>query len=95
MREDVDDAIEIAVKSLLESGFYKWLTPLSDAVKLAFRLRTLGLGDNIDNLLYVTFMENDMLLLTMGEDLELLQNNYVDNLVDHLLTTSLTLAHAS
>lgn len=86
LREDVDNLIDIAVKSLLESGFYKWLTPTSDAVKLACKLRMLGHRDNIDNLLYATSTENNMLLLTMDEDFKkfLLKNNFkVDNLVNH------------
>ncbi|MBS7612517.1 hypothetical protein KEJ27_10040 [Candidatus Bathyarchaeota archaeon] len=83
---DIDHVIEIAVKSLLESGFYNWLTPTSEAVKLAFKLRMLGHRDNIDNLIYATSAESNMLLLTMDEDFKkfLSQNNFkVNNLVDH------------
>ncbi|MBS7648769.1 MAG: hypothetical protein QXK89_09075 [Candidatus Bathyarchaeia archaeon] len=86
LREDLDDVVDVAVKSLLESGFYKWLTPTSNAVKLAFKLRMLGHRDNIDNLLYATSTENNMLLLTMDEDFKkfLLKNNFkVENLVNH------------
>lgn len=86
LREDIDKVVDLAVKSLLESGFYKWLTPTSDAVKLAFKLRILGHRDNIDNLLYSTSTENNMLLLTMDEDFKkfLLKNNFkVGNLVNH------------
>ncbi|MEM3550409.1 MAG: hypothetical protein QXV01_04880 [Candidatus Bathyarchaeia archaeon] len=86
LKEDIEKIIEIAVKSLLESGFYKWLTPTSDAVKMAFKLRMLGHRDNIDNLLYATSAENNMLLLTMDEDFKkfLLQNNFkVDNVLNH------------
>ncbi|MEM1551221.1 MAG: PIN domain-containing protein [Candidatus Bathyarchaeia archaeon] len=86
LRKDTDKVIDIAVKSLLESGFYKWLTPTSEAVKLAFKLRTLGHRDNIDNLLYATSAENNMLLLTMDEDFKkfLSKNNFkIDNLIDH------------
>ncbi len=86
LREDIDNIIDISVKSLLESGFYKWLTPTLDAVKLAFKLRMLGHRDNVDNLLYATSVEKEMLLLTMDENFKkfLLQNNFkVDNLVSH------------
>jgi len=86
LRTDINHIIDIAIKSLLDSGFYKWLTPTSDAVKLAFKLRMLGHRDNIDNLLYATSAENNMLLLTMDEDFKkfLSQNNFkVNNLIDH------------
>ncbi|MEM3442601.1 MAG: hypothetical protein QXM86_01895, partial [Candidatus Bathyarchaeia archaeon] len=82
----IDTVIDIAIKSLLESGFYKWLTPTSEAVKLAFKLRTLGHRDNIDNLLYATSIENNMLLITMDEDFKkfLSKNNFkVNNLINH------------
>jgi PIN domain nuclease of toxin-antitoxin system len=86
LRKDIDDIVDIAVKSLMKSGFYEWLKPTSDAVKLAFKLRTLGHRDNIDNLLYATSTTNGMQLLTMDEDLKsfLSQNNLkVDNLINH------------
>lgn len=83
---EIDDVIDVAVKSLLESGFYEWLTPTPSAVKMAFRLRMLGHRDNVDNLLYATSVENDMVFLTMDEAFKkfLLKNNLrADNLVDH------------
>jgi PIN domain nuclease of toxin-antitoxin system len=86
LRKDIDDIVDIAVKSLMESGFYEWLTPTMDAVKLAFKLRTLGHRDNIDNLLYATSAVNGMQLLTMDEDLKnfLSKNNFkVDSLINH------------
>jgi len=84
--ENVDDIVDIAVKSLMKSGFYEWLTPTMNAVKLAFKLRMLGHRDNIDNLLYATSVVNHMQLLTMDEDLKsfLSKNNFkVDNLINH------------
>lgn len=86
LKEDIDDVIEVAVRSLLESGFYEWLTPTSNAIKMAFKLRMLGHKDNVDNLLYATSIENNMLLLTMDEEFKkfLLKNNFkVNNLVNH------------
>lgn len=86
LRKEVDEIVDIAVKSLVESGFYEWLTPTSEAVKLAFKLRMLGHRDNIDNLLYATSAVNNMQLLTMDEDLKnfLSKNNFkVDNLINH------------
>ena len=78
--------MDLAVKSLIDSGFYEWLIPTSDAVKLAFKLRRLGHKDVIDNLLYATSVVNNMQLLTMDENLKnfLLKNNLkVDNLINH------------
>lgn len=86
LRKDVDDVIDVAVKSILESDFYKWLTPTSNTVKIAFKLRMLGHRDNVDNLLYATSTENNMLFLTMDEEFKkfLLKNNFkADNLIDH------------
>ncbi len=86
LRKDIDDIVDIAVKSLMKSGFYEWLMPTMDAVKLAFKLRMLGHRDNIDNLLYATSAVNGMQLLTMDEDLKnfLLKNNFkVSSLINH------------
>jgi len=86
IRKDIDSIVDAAVKSLIKSNFYEWLTPTVDAVKLAFKLRTMGHRDNIDNLLYATSAVNGMQLLTMDEDLKnfLSKNNFkVDNLIDH------------
>lgn len=86
LRVNIGDVIDAAVKSLLESGFYKWLAPTAEAIKLAFKLRTLGHRDNIDNLLYATSIEENMLLLTMDEEFKkfLLKNNFkTDNLITH------------
>lgn len=86
LKADIGKLIEVAVRSLLDSGFYQWLTPTSDAVKLAFKLRMLGHRDNIDNLLYASAAENNILFLTMDEDFKnfLVRNGFkVDNLIDH------------
>lgn len=83
---NIDAIIDLAVRSLLESGFYVWLTPTTNAVKLAFKLRSLGHKDNIDNLLYATSVTTNMLLLTMDEDLKdfLSKNNLkTDVIVNH------------
>jgi len=48
---ELDEIIESAVKSLLKSGFCEWISPSSEAVELAFKLRRLGHKDNIENLL--------------------------------------------
>lgn len=68
-RKNVESIINLAVRSLLKSGFYEWLTPLPEAVMLASKLRILGYRDNIDNMLYATSVDSDLLLLTMDYDL--------------------------
>jgi PIN domain nuclease of toxin-antitoxin system len=86
LRKDIDNIVDVAIKSLMKSGFYKWLTPTGDAIKLAFKLRMLGHRDNIDNLLYATSAVNGMQLLTMDEDLKnfLSKNSFnVDSLINH------------
>ncbi|MDW8045608.1 MAG: hypothetical protein RMJ31_07585 [Nitrososphaerota archaeon] len=85
LRKDID-VINISVKSLLESSFYNWLTLTPEALKLAFKLRMLGHIDNIDNLLYATSTENNMIFLTMDENFKefLLKNDFkVDHLINH------------
>ena len=80
------EEVELAIRSLLESGFYKWIEPSVSAVALALKLRILGSKDNIDNLLYAISIENDMLFLTMDKKFKefLLQHGYkVDKVLDH------------
>lgn len=82
----LEEVLDIAVKSLLESRFYRWIQPTCEAVKLAFKLRKLGHRDNVDNLLYATSLTNNMVFLTMDEDLKdfLIEHGYkTDNLMDH------------
>ncbi|MCX8182431.1 MAG: hypothetical protein N3D12_04875 [Candidatus Methanomethyliaceae archaeon] len=84
--ENVGKIINLAIRSLMESGFYEWLTPSPEAIRLAFELRMLGHRDNIDNLLYATSLDKRFFLLTMDVDLErfLERNNFkTDNLIDH------------
>ena len=87
LKIDLGGILDIAVRSLLTSGFYEWIQPSPNAVKLAFKLRMLGHKDIIDNLLYATSVVNNMVLLTMDEDLKnfLKKNGFkVDNLMDHV-----------
>jgi len=86
LKLDIEEILDIAIKSLLESGFYEWIQPTSEAVKLAFKLRKLGHRDNIDNLLYATSITNNMIFLTMDENFKnfLLKEGYkVNNLMNH------------
>ncbi len=75
---NVEETVDIAVKSLLKSGFYEWITPSLKAIRLAFKLRKLGHVDNIDNLLYATSITSNLIFLTMNDDFKrfLLNHNY-------------------
>ncbi len=87
LKIDLGETLNIAIKSLLTSGFYEWIQPSPNAVKLAFKLRMLGHKDIIDNLLYATSVVNDMVFLTMDEDLKnfLMKRGFkTDNLMDHI-----------
>lgn len=87
LKPDFEGVIDVAVKSLLQSGLYKWVEPTPEAVKLAFRLRLLGHRDVIDNLLYATSVTSNMVLLTMDRDLKnfLLKQGYgTGNLMNHI-----------
>ncbi|RLE74526.1 MAG: hypothetical protein DRZ80_04345, partial [Thermoprotei archaeon] len=86
LKLDLEEILDIAIKSLLESGFYEWIQPTSEAVKLAFKLRKLGHRDNIDNLLYAASITNNMIFLTMNKNFKnfLLKEGYkVNNLMSH------------
>lgn len=84
--EDIEHITELATKSLIESEFFKQILPGVDAIKLALKLRIHGHRDNIDNILYSISIENDMIFLTMDEELKkfLEENNYkTDNVMNH------------
>jgi len=84
---EVKEIVEDAVRSLLISGFYRWIMPSSDAVALAFKLRALGHKDNIDNLLYATSVTNGMIFLTIDENLRSFLANKgfkTDHVMDHV-----------
>ncbi|MCD6458069.1 MAG: hypothetical protein J7K82_04390, partial [Thermoproteales archaeon] len=86
LKLDIEEILDVTIKSLLESEFYEWIQPTSEAVKLAFKLRKLGHRDNIDNLLYATSITNNMIFLTMDENFKnfLLKEGYkVNNLMNH------------
>ena len=86
LKLDLEEILDIAIKSLLESGFYEWIQPTSEAVKLAFKLRKLGHRDSIDNLLYAASITNNMIFLTMNKNFKnfLLKEGYkVNNLMNH------------
>ncbi len=61
--EDLEDLVEESARSILESGFYRWIHPSKEAVKLAYRMKKLGHRDVIDDLLYsIAFTEGKMFL---------------------------------
>jgi len=65
-----------AVKSLMEGGYYRWISPSSEDIVIAFKLRRLGHRDIIDNLLYAASITRNMILLTMDRELkEFLKKN--------------------
>jgi len=83
---EVSDVVDMAIKSLLKSGMYEWMSPPPEAIKLAFELRLAGHRDIIDNLLYATSIAMDMVFLTMDEALKgfLAEHGFsVENLMDH------------
>lgn len=80
------EIIDTAIKSLLYSGFYKWIQPPPQAIKIAFNLRIQGHRDNIDNLLYATSIANNMVFLTIDHKLKtfLEEHNYkTENVLTH------------
>ena len=64
------EAIDLAIRSLLESGTYGWVNPSAKAIALAFELRTKCQRDNIDNILYSTALDAGMRFLSMDEELK-------------------------
>lgn len=64
------EAINLAIRSLLESGTYGWVNPSAKAIALAFELRAKGHRDNIDNILYSTALDAGMRFLSMDEELK-------------------------
>ena len=83
---EISSMINIAIRSLLESGVYEWIDPTPDAIKLAFKLRLVGHKDFIDDLLYATSITKNMIFLTMDDALKdfLVKHGFsVENLMDH------------
>ena len=83
---EVSDIVNVAIKALLESGMYEWVSPTPEALKLAFELRLAGHKDIIDNLLYATSITKGMVFLTMDKALKdfLAEHGFsTGNLMDH------------
>ncbi len=80
LSEPIDvPAVDRGIKSLMESGIYRWVNPSAKAVRLALNLRIQGHRDNIDNILYSTAFESKMFFLSIDEELkEFLRKNGFD-----------------
>lgn len=73
------EAVDKGIRSLLESGAYRWVNPSYGALRLALELRGKGHKDNIDNLLFSMASESQMLFLSLDQELkEFLQKNGYD-----------------
>ncbi len=83
---EISDVVDTAISSLLDSGVYNWISPTSDATKLAFKLHLAGHKDIIDNLLYATSITRSMIFLTMDKALK-------DFLIKHGLNTESLMDH--
>jgi PIN domain nuclease of toxin-antitoxin system len=70
--------VNLGIRSLIESGTYRWVNPSSEALQKAFELRFAGHKDNIDNILYSTALDSRMLFLSLDEELKdfLHENGY-------------------
>ena len=74
-----DSAVRTGIKSLFESGVYRWVDPSSNAIQLALELRRKGHKDNIDNILYSVAFDSGMLFLSLDKELKsFLQKNSYD-----------------
>ena len=75
--------VSVGIRSLLESGRYGWVSPTSEALRLALELRIKGHKDNIDNILYSTACESKMLFLSLDSELKsfLRQSGYDASIV--------------
>ena len=75
--------VSIGIRSLLESGRYRWVSPTSEIVQLAMELPSNGHKDNIDNLLYATAHESKILFLSLDSELKsfLRRNGYDHGIV--------------
>jgi len=83
---EVGDVINVAIRSLLESGMYEWIDLTPNAIKLAFKLRLANHKDIIDNLLYATSITKNLVFLTMDEAFKdfLAKHGFeIKNLMDH------------
>ncbi|MHA1676286.1 MAG: hypothetical protein ACTSU6_03825 [Candidatus Njordarchaeales archaeon] len=67
-RKNIDAYLDLSIKALKSTDFYKWITVPPDALILAFKIRKLGHKDQIDNVLYATAKVNNMIFLTMDNE---------------------------
>jgi len=77
------ETVSAGMSSLLGSGLYEWTNPSPEAMRLALELRTKGHKDNIDNILYATAADSNMLFLSLDRELRrfLARNGYDTGLI--------------
>lgn len=81
----IRETVEVGLRSLLESGTYRWISPTVEALVMAVELRNKGHRDLIDNMLYAATLEEGMYFLTIdGSFIRFLGENRYDtsHLVD-------------
>lgn len=69
--ENVLETVEEGLRSLLESDLFTWISPSTAALMDAVQMRRKGHKDMIDNMLYSTASDLDMLFLSI--DMELIK----------------------
>jgi hypothetical protein len=78
-KKDGAEMVKEGLRSLFESGVYRWINPDTDAYNIALEMKLKGHQDMIDNLLYSTALSNDLHFLSLDDDLrQFLEKNGYD-----------------
>ncbi len=64
------EIVSEGLRSLFESGVYKWINPDAKAYRLALDMRMKGHKDMIDNLLYSTALSLNLRFLSLDDELK-------------------------
>lgn len=64
------EMVSEGLRSLFESGVYKWVNPDTDAYSIALDMKIKGHQDMIDNLLYSTALSLNLYFLSLDDDLK-------------------------
>jgi hypothetical protein len=67
--ENVAETIAEGLRSILESDLYTWISPSTKALMNAVQMRQKGHRDMIDNMLYSTASDLDLLFLSIDMEL--------------------------
>ena len=67
--EHIVETVEEGLRSVLESDLYTWISPTTKALMDAVQMRRKGHKDMIDNMLYSTASDLDMLFLSIDVEL--------------------------